>query len=78
MSLCFISLLIYYIKPVNNCYNNKYDMYYLDDNLVLAVPLHSIALGGQPASLHTAPTISISIISILISLLHAALQVALS
>ena len=53
MFLCFISLLIYYIKPLHNCYNNKYGMCNLSDNLVLAVPLHSIALWGQPASLHT-------------------------
>ena len=34
-------------------------MYNLSDNLVLAVPLHCLALRGQLASLLTAPTISI-------------------
>ena len=29
---------------------------HLSVNLVLAVPLHSIALRGQPATLHTSPT----------------------
>ena len=55
MFLCFISLLIYYTISQHNCCNNKYEIYNISDNLVSAFPLHSIALRGQPASLHTAP-----------------------
>ena len=71
--LCFISLLIYYTIPQHKCYSNKYEMYNLSDNLVSAVPLHSVALRGQPASLHTAPTTSV----IVHKIMHAALQLAL-
>ena len=38
-----------YIKPLHNCNNSKYEMYNLSDNLVLAVPQHSLGLRGQPA-----------------------------
>ena len=69
MFLCFILLLIYYIKPLHNCYNNKYEMHNLSDNLVLAVPLHSCSQGSTCITAYSTNS------NVLI--LHAALSVTL-
>ena len=58
--------------------NKKYKIYDLSDNLVLAVPLHSHALGAQPCfTAHTSESGSRwSRRNISIIIMHAALQVA--